>query len=76
MSESFAIKNYWILILLGIFIIRAYFVFQKERKLQIARNKESVHNKKLPMTKDVVLTILGSGFLVVSFSYLLNQYLY
>ena len=76
MSESFAIKKFWIFILLGIFIVRAFFVFQKERKLQIARSKESVHNKTLPVTKDVVLAILGSGFLVLAFSYLLNQYLY
>ncbi len=76
MSESFAIKKFWIFILLGVFIVRAFFVFQKERKLQIARGKESVHNKTLPITKDVALTIVGSGFLVVAFSYLLNQYLY
>ena len=37
MSESFAIKNYWIFILLGVFIIRAFFIFRKERKLQLER---------------------------------------
>ena len=50
--------------------------FKKERKLQIARSEKSVHNKTLPITKDVVLTIIASGFLVVASSYLLNQYLY
>ena len=76
MSESFAIKNYWIFILLGIFIIRAYFIFKKERKLQIQRGVESGHMKVLPITKDIVLTIITSGFLVIASSYLLNQYLY
>ena len=76
MSESFAIKDYWIFILVGIFLIRAFFVFKKERKLQITRGEDAVHNKTLPITKDVVLTIIASGFLVVASSYLLNQYLY
>jgi len=76
MSESFAIKDYWIFILVGIFLIRAFFVFKKERKLQIVRGEDAVHNKTLPITKDVALTIIASGFLVVASSYLLNQYLY
>ena len=76
MSASFAIKDYWIFILVSIFLIRAFFVFKKERRLQFARSEEAVHNKILPITKDIVLTILSSGFLVVASSYFLNKYLY
>tara|TARA_B100001057_G_C22767440_1_gene918219 strand:+ start:570 stop:1403 length:834 start_codon:yes stop_codon:yes gene_type:complete len=76
MSESFAIKNYWIFILIGIFIIRAIFIFRKERKLQLIRGKEGMHNKQLPSSKDIAITIILSGFIVVSASYLLNSFLY
>ena len=76
MSESFAIKNYWIFILLGVFIIRAFFVFKKERNLQIIRGRETGHIKNLPISQDIFLVIIASGFIVIAFSYLLNQYLY
>ena len=76
MSESFAIKNYWIFILLGVFIIRAFFIFRKERKLQLERGEENLQTKKLPSVQDVTITILLSGFIVVSASYLLNSFLY
>ena len=76
MSESFAIKNYWIFILLGVFIIRAFFIFRKERELQLERGEEGVQNKQLPSMKDIILIILLSGFIVVSASYLLNSFLY
>ena len=76
MSESFAIKNYWIFILLGVFIIRAFFIFRKERKLQLERGEDNLQNKKLPSVQDVSITILLSGFILVSASYLLNSFLY
>ena len=76
MSESFAIKNYWIFILLGVFIIRAFFIFRKERELQLERGEEGLQNKQLPSMKDIILIILLSGFIVVFASYLLNSFLY
>ena len=76
MSENFSIQSMWIYILLGVFIIRAFFVFKKQRRLQTERGNSENIEKFIPPTKEIAFTILVSGFLVIGVNYFLNMHLY
>ena len=76
MSENFSIQSMWIYILLGVFIIRAYFVFRKQRRLQTERGNSENIEKFIPPAKEIAFTVLVSGFLVIGANYLLNMYMY
>ena len=71
-SNNFS--TYWIYVLLIVFIIRAYFVFKKERNLQKIQNNR--FSKTIPMHSDIIFSILISGFILFSFNYFINFVLY
>ena len=76
MSENFTIQFMWIYILLGVFVVRAYFIFRKQRKLQVERGNSESREKFIPPAKDLAFTILVSGFLIIGVNYFLNMYMY
>ena len=71
-SNNFS--TYWIYILLIVFIIRAYFVFKKERNLQKFQNNR--FSKTIPTHSDIIFSIFVSGFILFSFNYFVNFVLY
>ena len=71
-SNNFS--TYWIYILLIVFIIRAYFVFKKERNLQKFQNNR--FSKTIPKHSDIIFSIVVSGFILFSFNYFVNFVLY
>ncbi len=71
-SESFS--SYWIYILIIIFLIRAYFVFKKERDLQVIRKEKMI--KAIPTHSDVVFVIAVSAVILFSINYLINFTMY
>ena len=72
MSNSFS--SYWIYILLITFLIRAYFVFKKERGLQITREKKMI--KVIPIHADIIFSIILSATILFSVYYFINFVLY
>ena len=76
MSENFSIQFMWIYILLGVFVVRGYFIFRKQRKLQVERGNSESREKFIPPAKDIAFTILVSGFLIIGVNYFLNMYMY
>ena len=72
MSDSFS--SYWIYILLIAFLIRAYFVFKKERGLQITREKEMI--KAIPIHSDIIFSIILSAVILFAVNYFINFVLY
>ncbi len=76
MSENFSIQTMWIYVLLGVFTVRAYFIFRKQRKLQTEKGNSETREKFIPPTKEIAFTILVSGFLVIGVNYFLNMHLY
>ena len=71
-SNNFS--TYWIYILLIVFVIRAYFIFKKERNLQKTQKNRAL--KTIPKHSDVVFSILISGSILFSFNYFINFVLY
>ena len=71
-SNNFS--TYWIYILLIVFIIRAYFVFKKERNLQ--KNQERSAAKVIPKHSEVIFSVLLSGIILFSINYFINYVLY
>ena len=71
-SNNFS--TYWIYILLIVFVIRAYFIFKKERNLQKTQKNRAL--KTIPKHSDVVFSILISGSILLSFNYFINFVFY
>lgn len=76
MSENFSIQFMWIYILIGMFVVRAYFIFRKQSKLQVERGNSESREKFIPPAKDIAFTVLVSGFLIIGVNYFLNMYMY
>ena len=67
-------STYWIYILLIVFIVRAYFVFKKERILQKIRLEKIP--KSIPNHSDVIFSIFLSIFILFTFNYFINYIMY
>ena len=68
------ISNWWIYILIGVFLIRAFFVFRKERNLQTERIE--IEAKYVPINSEIVFVITVSLLTLIAVNYLLNIYMY
>ena len=71
-SENFS--DYYIYILLIVFLIRAFFVFRKERILQVSSNNKKT--KVIPKNSDHVFVILVTLTILFSVNYFLNFIMY
>lgn len=72
MSDLFS--YYWAYILVFVFIVRAYFVFKKERNLQL--NRKGSLTKVIPLNSSIVFTLLSSLIILVAINYFINSVLY
>ena len=68
------ISDYYIFILLFVFLIRAYFVFRKERSLQTWSNIKKT--KVIPKTSDIVFVVLTTFVILFSLNYFFNFVMY
>ncbi len=68
------ISDYYIYILLIVFLIRAYFVFRKERNLQTRSIVKKT--KAIPKTSDVVFVVIVTFSILFSVNYFLNFVMY
>ena len=68
------ISDYYIFILLFVFLIRAYFVFRKERSLQTWSSIKKT--KVIPKTSDIVFVVLTTFVILFSINYFFNFVMY
>ena len=68
------ISDYYIYILLIVFLIRAYFVFRKERNLQTWSNIKKT--KVIPKTSDVIFVVIITFTILFSVNYFFNFVMY
>jgi protease PrsW len=68
------ISDYYIFILLIVFLIRAYFVFRKERSLQTWSNIKKT--KVIPKTSDVIFVVTLTFVILFSVNYFFNFVMY
>lgn len=71
-SES--ISDYYIYILLAIFVIRAFFVFSKERKDQIESVDKKI--KYFPKTSDIFFVVMVTFLILFVTNYYINYIMY
>jgi len=71
---SHNISDWWIYILLLVFLIRAFFIFRKQRYLQSQGIRKK--NKYIITNSDVLFVIMSSLFILIITNYILNIYLY
>ncbi len=71
---SKSISDYYIYILLVIFLIRAFFVFKKESNEQLKKNIKS--NKYLPKTSDIVFVVFLTFIILFSTNYFIDYAMY
>lgn len=71
---SHNISSWWIYILVGVFLVRAFFIFRKERNLQSQRVQNKT--KCIPTNSDIVFVITTSIFILIITNYMLNIYMY
>ena len=72
MSDNFSSNLIYILLI--IFLVRGYFVFKKERNLQLTRNEKIT--KVIPVNSDVMFAIILSITLLFAVNYFINFLLY
>ena len=68
------ISDYYIYILLIVFLIRAIFIFKKERSLQTLVNIKKI--KTIPKNSDIFFVIFLTFFILFSVNYLIEYTLY
>ena len=71
---SHNISDWWIYILLVVFLIRAFFIFRKQRYLQSQGIRKKT--KYIVANSDVIFVITSSLFILIITNYILNIYLY
>ena len=71
---SASISDYYIYVLLIIFLIRAFFVFKKESNEQLKKNIKS--NKYLPKTSDIVFVVFLTFIILFSTNYFIDYAMY
>jgi protease PrsW len=68
------ISDYYIYILLIVFLIRAFFVFRKARSMQTWSNIKQT--KVIPKTSDIVFVVIVTFFILFSINYFFNFVMY
>ena len=68
------ISDYYIFILLIVFLIRAYFIFRKERNSQTWSNIKKT--KVIPKTSDVIFVVTLTFVILFSVNYFFNFVMY
>jgi RsiW-degrading membrane proteinase PrsW (M82 family) len=71
---SEGISDYYIYILLVVFLIRAYFIFSKESKAQLINNNKKV--KYLPRTSDIFFVVLVTFLILFVTNYFIDYVMY
>jgi len=70
---SGSISDYYIFILLLVFLIRAFFVFREQRNLQAVGEKNI---KVIPKTSDIVFVVIVTFVILFSINYFFNYVIY
>jgi len=71
---SEGISDYYIYILLVVFLIRAYFIFSKESKAQLINNNKKL--KYLPRTSDIFFVVLVTSLILFVTNYFIDYAMY
>ena len=70
---SGSISDYYIFILLLVFLIRAFFVFREQRNLQAVGEKNI---KVIPKTSDIIFVVIVTFVILFSINYFFNYVIY
>jgi RsiW-degrading membrane proteinase PrsW (M82 family) len=66
------ISNWWIYILVGVFLVRAFFIFRKQRNLQSQKIRKKTKN--IPINSEIFFVVIVSLFILITVNYMLNIY--
>ena len=66
------ISNWWIYILVGVFLVRSFFIFRKQRNLQFQKIRKK--NKYIPINSEIFFVVISSLFILITVNYILNIY--
>ena len=66
------ISNWWIYILVGVFLVRGFFIFRKQRNLQSQKIRKKTKN--IPINSEIFFVVIGSLFILITVNYMLNIY--
>ena len=66
------ISNWWIYILVGVFLVRGFFIFRKQRNLQSQKIRKKT--KTIPINSEIFFVVIVSLFILITVNYMLNIY--
>ena len=66
------ISNWWIYILVGVFLVRGFFIFRKQRNLQSQKIRKKTKN--IPINSEIFFVVISSLFILITVNYMLNIY--
>ena len=66
------ISNWWIYILVGVFLVRGFFIFRKQRNLQSQKIRKKT--KYIPINSEIAFVVISSLFILITVNYMLNIY--
>ena len=66
------ISNWWIYILVGVFLVRGFFIFRKQRNLQSQKIRKKTKN--IPINSEIFFVVIVSLFILITVNYMLNIY--
>ena len=66
------ISNWWIYILVGVFLVRGFFIFRKQRNLQSQKIRKKTKN--IPINNEIFFVVISSLFILITVNYMLNIY--
>ena len=66
------ISNWWIYILVGVFLVRSFFIFRKQRNLQFQKIRKKT--KYIPINSEIFFVVISSLFILITVNYMLNIY--
>lgn len=69
---SNSISNWWIYILVGVFLVRGFFIFRKQRNLQSQKIRKKTKN--IPINSEIAFVVISSLFILITVNYMLNIY--
>ena len=68
------ISNWWIYILVGVFLVRGFFIFRKQRNLQSQKIRKKTKN--IPINSEIFFVVISSLFILITVNYILNIYVH
>ena len=66
------ISNWWIYILVGVFLVRSFFIFRKQRNLQFQKIRKKT--KYIPINSEIAFVVISSLFILIAVNYMLHIY--